>query len=195
MHKIKTKILELFKTSCNIQPVSEFVPSDVMHQILDIPIHDYHSMNLPEENAFKYVCGYLIKKCTEMHSCDACINYLNEAVLDDSTLYCSFRAYENETNLFGNLNIPSNNFCSYIQKLEEIFVNNFENNCFQKGVGSYLFQLAQDVTFEPPCPNFPTIFLIKLFLRMRIYYTISQHNKACKKNLRKNRKLLNILHL
>jgi len=139
-------------------------------------------MDLPEENAFKYICGYLIKKCTEIHSCDPCIQYVNEnkTVLDNSTLYCSFRVYENETNLFGNLNIPSNNFCSYIHQLEEIFVKNFENNYFQKGIGGYLFQLAQNITFQPPCPNFPIIFLIKLYLRMRIYYTLSQHNKGNK---------------
>lgn len=174
---------------------SEFVPS--VHEVLNIPTHEYYSMDLPEENAFKYVCGFLIKKCTEIHSCDACINYMNEnnAILDNTTLYCSFRAYNNEENLFGNLNIPSNSFCVYIRKLEEIFVKNFESNCFQKNIGSYLFQLAQNVLFEPPCPDFPVIFLIKLFLRMRIYYTLSQHNKATKNVSRKNRKLLNILHL
>lgn len=148
------------------------------------------------------VCRYLIKKCTAIHSCDICTKYVNDnkAVLDETTLYCSFRAYENEEgNLFGNLNIPTNNFCIYITKLEEIFVKNFENNCYQKNIGSYLFQLAQNIAFEPPCPNFPTTFFIKLYLRMRIYYTLSQHNRSYNKhnkdNTRKKRKLLNILHL
>lgn len=195
----KDEMLNIFnKTSCNNNNIqSEFVPSSTQ-KILDIPTHDYHTMDLPKENTFKYVCGYLVKKCTEVHSCDTCINYINEnkAVLDDPTLlYSSFRAYETETNLFGKLNIPSNNFCFYIYKLEEIFVKNFESNCFRKGIGGYLFQLAQNVTFESPCPNFPKIFFIKLFLRMRIYYTLSQHNKACRGISRKNRKLLNILHL
>jgi len=69
--------------------VSEFVPSPTNKVILDIPVHDYRSMDLPEENAFKYVCGYLIKKYTEIHSCDVCIKYVNEnkTVLDDSLHY------------------------------------------------------------------------------------------------------------
>lgn len=39
------------------------------------------------------------------------------------TLYCSFRAYSSdENNLYGNLHMPSNNFCYfYIHQLEELF--------------------------------------------------------------------------
>ncbi|XP_029162403.1 uncharacterized protein LOC114933986 [Nylanderia fulva] len=74
-------------------------------------------MDLPEENALKFVCGFLIKKCIAIHPC----------------------------NIY---------------------------------IGSYLFELAQNITFEVPCPDFPKVFLIKLFLRMRIYYTLSQHNKS-----------------
>lgn len=116
--------------------------------------------------------------------------------LDDTTLYCYFRAYINqEDNVFGSLHVASNNFCLYIHKLEEVFVKNFENNCYKKNIGGYLFQLAQTVTFELPCPNFPVVYLIKLFLRMRIYYTLSEHNKSCKDKNGKSRKLLNILHV
>lgn len=101
-------------------------------------------MDLPEENAFKYICGFLIKKCIKIHSCDVCITYINEnnAILDNTILF-SFRAYNtSEENQFGNLNIPSNSFCLYIHKLEEILIKNFESNCFQKNIGSYLFQLT-----------------------------------------------------
>jgi len=142
------------------------------------------------------MCADLIKKCTEMHTCESCTNYVNEnkTILDNTFLYCSFQAYNNtEENSFGNLNIASNNFCAYIHKLEEIFVKTFKNNCFQKNIGNYLFQLAQNVIFEAPCPNFPITYLIKLFFRMRIYFTLTQHNKQCKSNSKKNRKLCNIL--
>lgn len=179
------------KSNTNISP-------SVPRKILDIPSHDYYSMDLPEQNAFTYVCGYLIKKCLENHSCNACITYVNEskAVLNDTTLYCSFRAYSSEeNNLYANLYVPNNTFCSYIHQLEELFVKNFENNCFKKNIGNYLFQLAQTIAFEPPCSDFPKIVLIKLFLRMRIYFTLSQHNKSCKSISKKNRKLLNVSHL
>lgn len=165
--------------------------------ILDIPTHDYYDMKLPEQNAMKYVCGYLIKKCTEKHICDVCCTYMNDtkAALDDTTIYCSFRAYNANETPFGKLHIANNKFCFYIQKLEEIFVNNFEKNCFQKKISNYLFNQVQDVEFEVPCPKFPKIYLLKLFIRMRIYFTVSHHNKQCKSTSRKTRKMLNILHL
>lgn len=194
------EMLNLYESLC-LNKCTESESSSVhkvyIIYILYITTHDYYSMELPEENTFKYVCGFFITKCKEIHSCDACITYMNQnnAILDDTTLYCSFRAYQNEENIFGKLNIPSNNFCSYIYKLEEIFVKNFESNCFKKNIGAYLFQHAQDIPFEPLCPHFPTIFLIKLFLRMRIYYTLSQHNKTTKKTARKNIKLVTVLHL
>lgn len=183
----------------NPSTASEFIPSARTNpNILHIPNHDYYNMELPEENAFKYVCGYLIKKCTEMHSCEMCIRYVtdNQTVLDDTTVYSAFRAYTTtEENPFGNLQVASNNFCAYVHKLEEIFVKTFENNCFQKHIGAHLFQFAQTVPFQPPCPCFPTVYLIKLFFRMRMYYTLSQHNKECKSVNRKNRKLVNVMHL
>lgn len=193
----KDEMLSEIETATVESVISEFVPSSTC-KILNIPNHDYYTLDLPEENAFKYVCGFLIKKCLEIHSCEACITYLkeNKTVLDNTTLYCSFRAYKSEEeNIFGNLNIPSNNFYHYINQLEKIFVENFESNCFQKNIGSYLLELVQKVIFEPPCLNFPILFLIKLFLRMRIYFTLSQHNKSCKGSSKKSRKLLNILHL
>lgn len=69
----------------------EFVPSTTRMTILNIPNHDYY-MKLPEENAFRYVRGYLIRKCTEMHTCKTCKDFINEAntVIDNTALYCSF---------------------------------------------------------------------------------------------------------
>lgn len=167
------------------------------NNILDIPTHDYYDIEFPEQNAFKYVCGYLIKKCTERHACEVCSAFMkeNNADLDNTTIYCSFRAYNTDEVPFGKLNIASNNFYSYIQQLEQIFVTNFESNCFQANIGSYLFKLAQNVDFKAPCPEFPKIYLLKLFLRMRIYFTLSHHNKECGSMKKKNRKMFNILHL
>jgi len=191
------EILNLME-STNVHSVVVELNKPSTRVILDIPTHDYRSM--PEQNTFKYVCGYLIKKCKILHSCEACTNYTieNDNDLDDTTLYCSFRNdnYESKNvELFGALHIPSNTFCSYIHQLEEIFVKNFENNCYKKDIGRYLFSLTQNITFESPCPDFPVQFLIKLYLRMRIYYTLLQHNKAWKGIGKNKRKLWNILHL
>lgn len=199
------KMLNLFGASCSnptANPLSSvFISSSVtcVRPSLDISNHDYYNMKLPEENAFRYVCGYLIKKCSQMHICETCTSYLNEnkTVIDDTSLYCSFQAFvTTKENQFGNLHIASYNFCSYIHELEKVFITNFENNCFQQNIGNHLFQLAQTVPFEAPCPNFPQVYLIKLFIRMRIYFTLSQHNKECGKSVtKKNKKLCNILNL
>ncbi|KYN30270.1 hypothetical protein ALC57_00268 [Trachymyrmex cornetzi] len=191
------EILNLMETS-NLRFITSDFNESFTQKILDVPTHDYRSMDLPEQNAFKYVCGYLIKRCLSIHSCEACTDYMNKdiRILDETTLYCSFRDYGSENGeLFGALTIPSNNLCLYIHKLDEIFVKNFETNCYNKNIGIYLLSLVQDINFQSPCPDFPIDFFRKLFLRMRIYFALLQHNKACKGVDQSNRKRWNILHL
>jgi len=52
------EMLNLYES--HIDKCTEFIPSSV-YKVLDIPTHDYLTMDLPEENVFKYVCGFLIK--------------------------------------------------------------------------------------------------------------------------------------
>ncbi|KYM81524.1 hypothetical protein ALC53_07910, partial [Atta colombica] len=91
-------------------------------------------------------------------------------------------------NIVGNTTETSTISCSIVNEQNL----NFEKNGYKENIGNYLFHLIQNVAFESPCSDFPKDFLIKLFLRIRIYYTLSQHNKSCKIITRKNRKLLNI---
>lgn len=42
---------------------------------LTIDTPDYRNLSMPEKNAFTYVCGFLMKKCIEKHSCEVCIHY------------------------------------------------------------------------------------------------------------------------
>lgn len=37
--------------------------------------HDYRNFDLTEENAFRYICGYLIRKCFKKHTCDTCTQF------------------------------------------------------------------------------------------------------------------------
>ena len=72
-------ILNLIRMS-NIKEstTSKFVSSSA-HEILNIPNHEsFHDF---EENALKYVCDYLIKKCTAIHPCDMCTKYENKVVI------------------------------------------------------------------------------------------------------------------
>jgi len=65
--------------------------------------HDYRNISLLEQNAFQYVCGYLMRKCIIKHSCD--LPQVCERIckyLNNNSYYCFFRAYEStENNLFG----------------------------------------------------------------------------------------------
>lgn len=64
----KDEMLSEIKTATVETVISEFVSSWTC-KILNIPNHDYYTLDLPEENVFKYLCGFLIKKCLEIHSC------------------------------------------------------------------------------------------------------------------------------
>jgi hypothetical protein len=68
---------------------------------------DYHEKTFPEVNAFKYVCGYLIKKCLQIHSCKVCIEFGNDdAELDHPNLFIHFKAYNKKYNTFNGLKTP-----------------------------------------------------------------------------------------
>jgi hypothetical protein len=56
----KDEILNIIRTPY-LSECTKIISSPPL-KILQIPNHDYYAMDLPEENAFKYVCGFLIKK-------------------------------------------------------------------------------------------------------------------------------------
>jgi len=37
--------------------------------------HDYREMDVNEHDVFRYVCGYVIRKCLQKHSCEICLQY------------------------------------------------------------------------------------------------------------------------
>lgn len=81
---------------------------------------DYYHLPLPEQNAFKYVCGYLIKKCLKIHHCDICHEFSTQnEKLDNSNLFIHLKAYKsNETQPFGSLKTPHQSFYAFIYQLE-----------------------------------------------------------------------------
>lgn len=95
------------------------------------------------ENFFiKYVCGYLLNRTLQVHSCEICTKYSKDHTeLDDSSVYCFLKAYENANkDLFGNLKMPNDEFVELICKLEFIFQQNFETN-----VCANFLQLANEL--------------------------------------------------
>ncbi|CAI6344938.1 unnamed protein product [Macrosiphum euphorbiae] len=159
---------------------------------------DYRNLEIPEQNAFIYVCGYIMSKCLTKHSCEICLEYAKtQKNLDPSFLLCFFKAYENaEKSTFGNLNMPHENFYNYVYSLESEFINSFPILSVEKGIGDKLKMRMLNIDYEHPCPNFDKDYLLNFFLRFRIYASIKFLNRhlVSEKKI-KNRKLAILQHL
>lgn len=152
-----------------VQPVATQI-------VLNVATTNYRNIDLrlPEKSAFKRVCEFLLSECLHVHvNCDACISYA---------------AKENSFN-----KDALNSFSLYVSGLEDTFMRNFEKFSIEDNLGAQMLQLAQQVEYKPSCSDFPVAFLIRLFLRMRIYFTLSRHNKICKGV--ESRNSLNVIQL
>lgn len=143
--------------------------------------HDYRTMDINEQDAFRYICGYLIRKCLTKHSCDLCVNYAKEYTDLNTSFYCFFRAYNSsDENIFGNLYMPNNNFIEYVKNLEDIFAKKIKEYVLQKSVISNFVQLFKQVNFIHSCQYFPQDYMIKLYARVRLFFTLKFANKRFK---------------
>lgn len=137
-----------------------------------------------------------------MHSCHVCVKFSKDCeLLDDSLLLTHFKAFDNEKSIFGGLRIPSEQFIHYIYELEKLFKSSFESICGTSQISHKYFHEMKKVVFNHPCPLFPSDYLIKLFIRLKIYYTLKYSNREQKiqnktnKKGKKNRKVTILSHL
>ncbi|CAI6377566.1 unnamed protein product [Macrosiphum euphorbiae] len=165
---------------------------------LQVGTVDYSKLNIPEANAYTYVCGYLMKKCLEIHSCQVCVDYANcQKTIDKSFLLSFFKSYSsNNDSNFGKLLMPHNDFYNYILKLENIFIEQFPIIAIRDNVGYLLNDFLCNVRFNHPCELFNKQFLMKLFIRFRIFSSVKFLNRTMlSETKRKNRKLSILKHL
>lgn len=151
--------------------------------------------NLIGLNAITYVSGYLLKKCFTKHCCNICTQKLvNKQLTNSAQLLCLFKGYEeSKEKPFGGLITPSDKFVSYITGLEATFVVEFENNVSRLPIGKYLSKLSKYSLLE--CVHFPSVYLLRLFVRMRIHYALKFGNRVLRFAKKKNRKYLKVTHL
>lgn len=150
-------------SSPSVSSLSNEVQSGVQI-VLSVAATNYRDIDLrlPERSAFKRVCEFLLNECLRTHiNCDVCV------------------AYATKEGSSSNRD-ASSSFNLYVSSLEDSFMRNFEKLSIEENLGAQMLQLAQQVEYKPPCPDFPVVLLVKLFLRMRIYFTLSRHNKICK---------------
>ena len=169
-------------------------------QTLNIGGTDYReldvSSSIVKENAVAYVAGYLLKKCFDIHQCSSCKEILASTNLDSSSkLLCYFKNYKDDNS--SRLQMPSQCFLDYILRLEDSFVKHFSVYTKSTKVGDDLLKIfkSMPVNFQQ-CPAFPMEYMLKLFLRMRIYYTIKFANRDFASTpKKKSRKYIKVSHL
>lgn len=177
--------------------IQSFNPLMLLEKTIFTPLvdtTDYVNLHIPEKNSLTYICGYLIKKCLQRHTCDTCTNYANQVqTLSETTLYSHFRAYENKNkDVFGNLMMPPEWFISYIESLEEKFCDLFPIYAVQPKTGLSI-KSELHTTLNHPCPQFPIDYLLSLFVRVRIFYSLKFLNRGLLTARTKKDRKLNIL--
>ena len=156
--------------------------------------------NLLKDNPIAYVAGYLLRKCFQIHKCCNCESALVTNQLEDNrNLLCFFKAYESEKT-FGGLLAPTKSYLDYVIQLEDIFVRDFATYTKCSGIRKKILAELQSVTVPfTLCPEFQLEYLLKLFLRMRIYYSIKFANRELSTNKskkpKKSKKYIKVTHL
>ena len=193
------KLLANFEKKPKAKPL---VTKPNMPQTLQIGPTDYRdecnvNSDIVKDNATAYVAGYLIHKSQKIHSCPTCRNAIQCDDLDDNRKrFCFFKAFDQAETTFGGLHAPTNDFLDYIMKLEDVFFENFSIYTKSLTVGKDILMLLNKIPLPfKCCDEFPLEFIRKLFLRLRIYYSLKFANRELSSTKKKNRKYLKVAHL
>ena len=121
---------------------------------------DYNSAtieeNLVSKNAITYVCGYLLKKYLEKHTCATCSGALTKQDFDSpNELLCHFKAYDTNKQQFGGLTVPAPALVQYISKAEQIFIKTFPELLSQPGIAKQLITIIPKFHVQE-CKQFPS---------------------------------------
>lgn len=126
-------------------------------------------------NVLTFVAGYLRKKAMLMHlSCKNCNLPLSQENSHFTDLI-DLKMYNSDCKM----NKPPISFIKYVEELGKVFAANYIDYEFQNQVGLKLFKLLEKVEWNM-CPTFPKVYLIKLFIRMRIYHILKKKNQLLK---------------
>jgi hypothetical protein len=133
----------------------------------------------------------------KIHTYLTCTNAIQCNELDDNRkLFCYFKAFDQTENTFEGLHAPTNCFLDYIMKLEDVFFKNFSICTKSLTVGKDILMLLKKIPIPfKCCDEFPLEFVQKLFLRVRICYSLKFANRELSSTKKKNRKYLKVAHL
>lgn len=160
---------------------------------MEIYGYEYRDLPVNEENAFIYICGYLLKRCFIKHRCETCESLFLDKNnnLNSLQLYNYFKGYNStENDIYGKLNIPTSVFVSYIKEMHIKFFENFKIIC-QSNVIKKFICILSEIEFPNTWSNFPKNYLIKFFIRVRLYCTLKFINREFKEQKRDTKKNYN----
>lgn len=170
-----------------ITPIVEPKPS-----LVSLGSESEPQMDFPEAHTLKYVTSYLLFKCSDKHSCKemtAALKLLPN--LNQTDLFAHFEAYNKKAPYYKKLKLPSQVLYEYVEKLDEVFTDHFAKS-IEDRPGSKIFSLLKVIPLPKSscqCSCFPFDYLIKVFVRLRIFMTLKLNNrnfKAGKKTIKQS---------
>lgn len=160
---------------------------------------NYKSLNIPKQNALTYICDYLISQCLKKHECPTYFSYAQSpTTVSSENFYSHFKAHlTSSTSNFGNLIMLNSKFYQYIFQLDQMFIKHFPMLAPHPNVGKSLKDLiSNSIFFHHSCKNFPIQYLINLFLRLRIFNSLTKTNKQYVSSAgKRNNKIQVLAHL
>jgi hypothetical protein len=163
-----------FKTSNGSINSNSKIPTVLPHFFIPaIPNADLN--NKLEDNALHYVCGYLLKKIRQWHSCTYCDNILRagEGYLKFNEIFTKLKTYNDNCSLEN----VSQAFHFYVINLEQKLVTIFDKCSHKTNVASLIVNELKLVKVPTACIGFPKFKFLHLFTRLRIYYLIKFSNR------------------
>jgi len=161
-----------------------FVQDTSLQKNIPIPIddHDYRQKDIVEDNAFYYICGYLMSKSLKKHSCDICKTFAKDIDNCDNTRYYTlFRALKStEENIYDGLCVPNQIFVTYIEHLDNIFFTHLRTLILNDSVLCTMIPFLESVPCPHPCVHFSKNYFLTLYARVRLYFVLKFANRRFK---------------
>lgn len=209
-HKLfHTNLLNISSTNCEVdgnEPLAQLSDIQALPETsftearpLNIISMDYKGVlsenRIFKNNAMAYVSGYLLRKTYEHHKCSKCSTLADESKADDKYVFMMFKSYDSDSSNYSGLVVPSEEMITYANELEDSFLNYLSQINCTVGVGKKLIEIMENIPLNAACEKFNKTFLIKLFIRMRMYYCLKYVNRELVATKRKNRKFIKLVHL
>ena len=181
------------------QANSEAVPSFVA-DLLAIA-NSQLSLSLPEENVAAYIGGYIIRKASKKFNCGSCSakwTSVNLNGTDDQLVFLSAKEYSDGSSLV----TPSSAMIDLVCAMEAMFKHTFHCICHNDKLRCKLVTQARSLSIasqafcgSQACEN-SILYIINLFMTIRIHHAIRQQNLALTaKGQKRNRKAMKFLNL